>query len=33
MYEFLAIEIVSLTTIEMSLVINFLILSQNPILD
>ena len=33
MYEFLAIEIVSLTTIEMSLVINFLILGQNPILD
>ena len=33
MYEFLAIEIVSLTTIEMSLVINFLILGQNPILN
>ena len=33
MYEFLAIEIVSLATIEISPAINFLILGQNLILD
>ena len=32
MYEFLAVEIVSLATIEISPVINFLILGQNPFL-
>ena len=33
MYEFLAVEIVSLATIEISPVINFLILGQDPFLD
>ena len=33
MYEFLAIEIVSLATIEISPAINFLIVGQNPFLD
>ena len=33
MYKFLAVEIVSLATIEISPVINFLILGQNPFLE